>query len=114
MHVKNIWNKKFNGYIFIFHTKKWVAWEVWRLFLQISLERNFVHIYIYIYIYKSGHVAGWKKIGAIKKIWTWSLVYITAQRPFCKSGRSTMESRETNDKKEKKKDKKREGWDELP
>ena len=30
MHVKNIRNMKFNGYIFKIHTKKWVAWEVWR------------------------------------------------------------------------------------
>ena len=66
--------------IFLNFTPKNELHEKFENSLQTSLERNFVHL-IYIYIYISGHVARWKK-----KIWTCSLVYITAQRPFCKYG----------------------------
>ena len=44
VHVKNIRNMKFNGYIFKIHTQYKNIREIWKVSRQISLERNFVFI----------------------------------------------------------------------
>ena len=46
MYVKNIKNIKINGYIFKIHIQKRDIQEVWRVYLQINLERNFVRLLI--------------------------------------------------------------------
>ena len=43
MYVKNIKNIKINGYIFKIHIQKRDIQEVWRVYLQTNLEKNFVH-----------------------------------------------------------------------
>ena len=44
MHIKNIRNMKFNGYIFKIHTKKRYMRNL-RVSLQTSLEKNFVRLF---------------------------------------------------------------------
>ena len=43
MYVKNIKNIKINGYILKIHIQKGDIQEVWRVYFQTNLERNFVH-----------------------------------------------------------------------